>query len=201
MSTGGANHDDIRWAIDHFRSNGGKDITLMQCTAKYPAPLSMLNLLAIKDLATRYGVPTGLSDHSRDPVTGPAGAVALGASAIEKHFTLHNMLPGPDHAFAVTPDELKLMVAAIRKMEEALGVADKEVLDEELELRRYAQRTIQATCDIRKGDTLSEGVNIDILRPGKQARGLHPRFLNDIEGKRAARDIPLGDGVCDGDYE
>lgn len=201
MSTGGANHDEIQWALDHFLACGGEDITLMQCTAKYPAPLSSLNLLAIRDLIRKYNVPAGLSDHSRDPVTGPVGAVALGASVIEKHYTLHNMLPGPDHAFAVTPDELGCMVRAIRNMEDALGGGGKVIHDDELELRHYAQRALQATTDIKKGDTLAEGVNIDILRPGKQRQGLHPRCLRRVEGRRATRDIPLGDGLIDGDFE
>jgi len=200
LSTGAATNEEIEWAVGYFRERGGKELTLMQCTAKYPAPLSTLNLKAIPGLAERFGVPAGLSDHSRDPLTGPVGAVALGAVAIEKHFTLDNRLPGPDHAFAITPPELKQMVDAIRKMEKALGSGEKVVQDDEIELRHYAQRGVQATREISKSEVLSEGVNIDILRPGRQRRGVHPRRLKEIEGKKAARRIPLGDGIQDGDF-
>jgi N-acetylneuraminate synthase len=125
LSTGGATYEDIEWAINHFYKNGGKEISLMQCTAKYPAPISTLNLKVIPELINRFNIPVGLSDHSRDPLIGPVGAIALGATIVEKHFTLHNKLPGPDHSFAITPDELKQMVKAIRQIEEALGSGKK----------------------------------------------------------------------------
>jgi N-acetylneuraminate synthase len=201
LSTGGATYEDIDWAINHFYKNGGKEISLMQCTAKYPAPLSTLNLTVIPDLISRFNVPVGLSDHSRDPIIGPIGAVALGATIIEKHFTLHNKLPGPDHSFAITPDELKQMVKAIRQIEEALGSEKKDVQPQERELREYAQRSIQAIKEIKKGDVLSEGKSIDTLRPGKQRHGLHPKYLAEIEGKRATRNIALGNGIQENDYK
>lgn len=201
ISTGGATYEDIAWAINHFYKNGGKEISLMQCTAKYPAPLSTLNLNVIPELINRFNVPVGLSDHSRDPIIGPIGAVALGATIIEKHFTLHNKLPGPDHSFAITPEELKQMVKAIRQTEEALGSGKKEVQSQERELREYAQRSIQAIAEIKKGDALSEGKNIDVLRPGKQKQGLHPKYLAEIEGKKATRNISLSDGIQESDYE
>ncbi len=135
MSTGGADCEDIKWALNHFYQNGGKKIVLMQCTAKYPAPINTLNLRAIPELIKKFNVPVGLSDHSRDPIVGPVGAVALGAAVIEKHFTLHNRLPGPDHSFALTPGELEKMVKAIRSCEQALGTGQKEPQAEEQELR------------------------------------------------------------------
>jgi N-acetylneuraminate synthase len=199
MSTGASDEADIAWALETFHAAGGKDVCLMQCTARYPAPLEALNVSVIPRLAERFGVPVGLSDHSRDPLTGPTTAVALGARAIEKHFTLHNRLPGPDHAFAVTPDELARMVEAIRKTERALGPGVKAVLPAEQELRAYARRALQATRPVARGETLREGVNFDILRPGKQTPGLHPRRIPDVEGRRAARDIPLGDGIQESD--
>lgn len=201
LSTGGATYEDIEWALNHFYKNGGKVISLMQCTAKYPAPLSALNLKVIPDLINRFNISVGLSDHSRDPIIGPIGAVALGATIIEKHFTLHNKLPGPDHSFAVTPDELKQMVRAIRQIEQALGSGNKVIQREERELREYAQRSVQAIKEIKKFDVLSVGKNIDILRPGKQKHGLHPKYLTEIEGNKATRDISLGDGIQKSDYE
>ncbi|MBF0473957.1 MAG: N-acetylneuraminate synthase family protein, partial [Nitrospirae bacterium] len=200
LSTGCAEVEDIEWAVNHFYKHGGRDITLMQCSAKYPAPISILNLNTIPQLKRYFKVPVGLSDHSRDPMIGPMGAVAIGASVIEKHFTLHNKLPGPDHSFAVTPDELKLMIKNIRSMEEALGSSEKKVNVEEQELYNFAQRAVQAVKHISKGEQFIEGKNIDILRSGKQKRGIHPKWLVEIEGKIAKRDIPLGDGIQIGDW-
>jgi sialic acid synthase SpsE len=200
LSTGASNHDDIRWAVDWFYECGGKDLVLMQCTAKYPAPLDTLWLKVLPTLKATYSVPVGLSDHSQDPVIGPVGAVALGASVIEKHYTLDKRLPGPDHAFAVTPEQLKQLVKTVRDMEQALGTPEKFVQDAEDELYYFARRSLQATQAIKQGDVLREGVNVDILRPGKQQPGLHPKYLSELEGKRATRDIPLGDGIREGDY-
>lgn len=201
LSTGAATYDDIDWAINHFYESGGKDVTLLQCTAKYPAPLSTLNINAIPNLMKKFSVKAGLSDHSRNPIIGPVSAVSVGASIIEKHFTLHNKLPGADNPFAITPEELKAMINAIRNTEEAIGSGEKEVQPEETELREYAQRAIQAIKDIKKGDILSEGINIDILRPGNQKKGLHPKHLTQIEGKKAVHDIPLGSGILGDCYE
>jgi len=201
LSTGASTYDEIEWAINYFYEKGGKEISLMQTTAKYPADFSTLNLKVIPDLMQRFKVPVGLSDHSRDPVVAPITAVALGATIIEKHFTLHNKLPGPDHSFALTPTELKKMIDMIRSCEKCLGSGKKIVFLEEQELREYAQRGIQATKSIQKGDLLKERVNIDILRSGKQKKGLHPKYLVEIEGKRSTRNISLGEGIINGDYE
>ena len=200
QSTGAATYDDIAWMIAHFHQHGGKSLTLLQCTAKYPAPLDAMNLRAIPELAARYQVSVGLSDHSRDPVIAPVAAVALGATVIEKHYTLDNRLPGPDHAFAITAEELKVMVGAVRAAETARGDGKKVILPAEAELRAFAQRGLQTIAPIKKGDKLAEGNNIDILRPGKQRKGLHPQHLPDVEGKRATRDIAPGDGLQTGDY-
>lgn len=200
FSTGAATEDDIAWALAHFYVHGGRDARLLQCTARYPAPLTALNLSSIPALRDRFGVPVGLSDHSRDPVVGPVAAVALGATILEKHFTLHNRLPGADHAFALTPPELAAMVKAVRDAEQTLGPGSKVVLREEAELRAYAQRAVQATRDIAAGETLVLGGNIDVLRPGRRIQGAHPRFLAEIQGKRATRPIAMGDGIRREDY-
>jgi sialic acid synthase SpsE len=200
MSTGAATPDDIAWAVDLYAACGGRDLCLLQCTAKYPAPPEALNLRAIRWLRRRFRVVTGLSDHSREPLTAPTLAVGFGARAIEKHFTIDNRLPGPDHAFAVTPEELARMVAAVRTAEAALGPGVKTIHDAEAELASFAQRALQAIAPIRAGDALSEGANIGILRPGKQTKGLHPRHLGEIEGKRAARALKVGEGLRPGDW-
>ena len=195
LSTGASVEDDIAWAVETFRAGSRAPLCLMQCTAKYPAPIETLNLGVIPWLQERFGVIAGLSDHSRHPTYGPAAAVALGARVIEKHYTLDNRLPGPDHAFALMPDELQLMVEAIRATEAALGDGRKVVLGEEEELARFARRGVQALTDIRLADTLEEDINIAILRPGKQVLGVHPRRLSEIVGRKATRDIPAGDGL------
>lgn len=200
LSTGASTIQDITWADDQFRRSGGTDLTLMQCTAKYPAPPESLNLNVLRTLAEEFSAPVGLSDHSRHPLLAPVAAVALGAVAIEKHFTLHNKLPGPDQAFAITAEELKQMVQAIRTTEKMMGAGDKVIFAQEQELATFARRGLQATRDIAPGEILKQGVNFDILRPGNQKQGLHPRHLGQIEGKPAARPIALGQGLTEGDW-
>ena len=168
---------------------------MLQCTAKYPAQDEDVNLLAMPSLRSRFGLDTGLSDHSAHPIYAPVAAVALGATVIEKHFTLDKRLPGPDHAFAMTPRQLKRMVRAIRRVEKMRGTGRKTVLPAEKELRLFARRGIQAIRPIAIGEELSEGVNIDILRPGKQKAGEHPKFIEDLEGKRAKKCISAGTGI------
>ncbi len=201
LSTGAATEEEIAWAVDLFHKNRGKDLVLLQCTAKYPAESDSMNLLTIPWLKQRFKVEVGLSDHSRDPLIAPIAAVALGAQVIEKHFTLSNTLPGPDHFFAVTPEELKAMVRAIREAEKMRGSSYKMVDASEKELRAFARRGIQALETIEKGQSLREGKNIAILRPGNQQQGIHPRHIVEIEGKIATRTIPVGDGIQKGDWQ
>jgi N-acetylneuraminate synthase len=200
LSTGAATPDEIEWAVSTFRKFGGKCLTLLQCTACYPAPAESMNLNVLHWLKTRFNVSVGLSDHSRHPIAAPVAAVALGASVIEKHFTLNNRLPGPDHAFALLPNELKELVVAVRNVEEMLGAPIKIVDEHERELRSFARRGLQAIDDIDKGDQLIEGSNFAILRPGEQVQGIHPKFLPEVEGKHATRKILYGEGLQHGDY-
>jgi N-acetylneuraminate synthase len=188
-STGAANLAEIRDMVNAFRATGNDQLILMQCTAKYPAPLTALNLKALVLLREEFGVPSGLSDHSREAIPGPLAAVALGASVIEKHFTLSNRLPGPDHAFAVEPAELADMIRQVRQVECALGSGIKEPLPEEEELREFARRTIFSIRTIAAEETLSAG-NIAVLRCGKLGHGLPPAELPRLLGRRAAREIP-----------
>ena len=201
LSTGACDYEDIEWAMNCFYDSGGKDISLLQATARYPAEIGTLNLKVIPNLIDRYKVPVGLSDHSRNPILAPICAVALGAKIIEKHFTIHNRLPGPDHHFAVTPPELAAMVQAIRDAEESLGNSVKTIQESEVELKRFARRSIQSIRSVKKGDKLEEGVNLDILRPGNKSQGLHPKHISEINDKRFTRDIDIGEGILDGDYE
>ena len=196
LSTGASNEKDIAWAVGTFVEAGGKDLCLLQCTAKYPAAMASLNLRTIPWLRQRFGVSAGLSDHSKEPTVGPVMAIALGARVIEKHYTLDNRLPGPDHSFALTPPELSRMVKEVRMAEQALGDGTKRVLPAESELAAYARRGLQATTSIRVGERLQEGKNFDVLRPGQQKLGLHPRHLAEVEGRKARNSISPGHGLA-----
>lgn len=200
LSTGASTEDEIAWSVNFLKSRHSGPLTLLQCTACYPAQPGSMNLRAIPWLKERFKVEAGLSDHSRHPVYAPVAAVALGASVIEKHFTIDNRLPGPDHAFAVTPEELKELVQAIRLAEKMLGSWVKRVDESEFELRSYACRGIQALYDIAPGDIFKEDVNISILRPGKQLQGIHPKYISQISGKKAKRAISAGSGLQLGDW-
>lgn len=195
ISTGASTYEEIDFSVNLAQKNENDKICLMQCTSKYPCPIEALNLSVIPNMKTRYNLPIGLSDHSIDPIIAPIMAVGLGAVVIEKHFTLDRNLPGPDHPFALIPTELETMIKLIRSAEKAIGTGKKEILKEELELRRFATRSIQAIKDIKKGDILQEGINFEILRPGNRSRGLEARFLDTINGKRAKEDIKSGEGV------
>lgn len=200
ISTGASTYNEIDFAVKLMKKNHVK-IGLFQCTAKYPATLDILNLAVIPQMKLRYNVPVGLSDHSIEPLIGPLVAIGMGATFVEKHFTLDRNLPGPDHAFALIPNELEDMVNAIRKADTTKGNGEKTVLSEEQELYKFATRSIQAIKNISKGEIFQEGVNIDILRPGNQKRGLAARFLFDVLGKKSSKDIGSGEGITKNDFE
>ena len=214
VSTGASTYDEIDFVVELIKKNGNENISLLQCTSKYPCPIEALNLNTIPEMKKRYKLSIGFSDHSIEPITGPVSAVLLGAKIIEKHFTLDKNLPGPDHPFALNPKELKdmisairdaekalgsgkkNMISAIRDAEKALGSGKKQILAEEQELRQFATRSIQAIQDIKKGDILQEGINFEILRSGNKKRGIEPRFLMSVNGKKSKEDVPKGDGIC-----
>lgn len=197
ISTGASTYDEIDFAVNLVKNNGNNLITLMQCTSKYPCPMGAMNLSVIPQMKLKYSTPVGLSDHSADPIIAPLMAIGLGATVIEKHFTLNRDLPGPDHPFSVIPSELELLVKSIRQADLTKGSGKKEVLEEEIELRQYATRSLQATKNIKKGEVLQEGINFDVLRPGNRLRGLDAQFLALVNGKKAIRDIQIGDGILD----
>ncbi len=199
LSTGMSTEEEIQWAIGVYEAAGGEDLTLMQCTVAYPTPLESVNIRAIDALA-RFGRPLGLSDHSRHPIVAPVMAVALGASVIEKHFTLHNLLPGPDHCWAITGEELKEMCGAIRLAEKMAGSAEKRVDPAEESLVTFSKRGLHAIAKIEVGDLLQEGKNVGILRSGRQRQGVHARLLDQVEGQLATRCISIGEGVQVGDW-
>jgi N-acetylneuraminate synthase len=188
VSTGAADLAEVGEALEVARGEGNEQVVVLQCTAAYPAAIEALNLGALATLRSELGLQVGLSDHSSDPVIAPVMAVALGASVIEKHFTLDRTLPGPDHKFALEPEELARMVAAIREAEKALGSGRKEVLPDEQELREFARRSVFAVRDIPAGSELEAG-NVAVLRTGKREHGADPADLGRLLGRRVRRPI------------
>jgi N-acetylneuraminate synthase len=191
LSTGTADLAEVRQALEWCQAEGNAQVALLQCTASYPAPLNALNIRALETMRETFGVPTGLSDHSRDPLIGPLAAVALGANVIEKHLTLSNNLPGPDHAYALEPAEFATMVAAVRNVEQALGNGIKVMQSVEQELRQFARRSIYAVRSIKKGEVLTAD-NVSVLRHGNLRVGLDPKYWNQVLGRKVSRDIPEG---------
>jgi len=196
VSTGTATLEEVLRAVDVVRAEGNDRIILLQCTASYPSPLEAVNVRALVTLREATGLPTGLSDHSRDPIVAPMTAVALGAVLVEKHFTIDNSLPGPDHRFAVEPPELKEMVRRIREVETALGHGRKEMLPVERELHAFARRCIFSIRAIAAGERFSPA-NIAVLRRGRVGNGLPPDRYESVLGRTARRPIaaetPLGE--------
>ena len=188
LSTGMCNLADIQEAIDTARSAGNEDIVLLQCTSLYPTQPNQVNLGMMDTMRNAFHLPVGLSDHTLG-ISVPVAAVARGACVIEKHCTLSRKLKGPDHPFALEPDELKQMVEAIREVEASLGSSIKQMIPDEEEMARLARRSIIARVDIPKGTKLTEDMLI-IKRPGY---GIRPKFLDIIIGRGAKRDIEKDD--------
>lgn len=188
VSTGTATLDEVLHSVEVIRATGNDQIIVLQCTASYPTPLDAVNVRALMALREATGLLTGLSDHSRDPIVAPMAAVALGACLIEKHFTLSNRLPGPDHKFAVEPHELKELVRRVRETEQVLGHGRKEVLAAEEELRTFARRSIFAIRDIAPGEVLGAD-NMAVLRCGKLGYGLDPERYDSLLGRRVKHAI------------
>ena len=199
LSTGAADLKEVERCIAIIQETGNKRLILMQCTACYPAPLDSLNLRTIVTMKEKFKIPVGLSDHSRSCNVAPVVAVALGANCIEKHFTLSNSLPGPDHKFAVEPDELKRMVQRIRQAEQTLGSGEKNPVSAEKELRRFARRYIFSTRRIEKGEVFTIE-NTAVLRRGKAHAKLEPENYEFILGKRSKQRIKENSPIRKGDF-
>jgi sialic acid synthase SpsE len=186
VSTGMATIGEIDDAISALRSGGTDEVCLLQCASVYPAPPRIMNLRAMATMRAAFDVPVGLSDHTLGIHIVPA-AVAMGAELVEKHFTLDRSAPGPDHPFAVEPDELRAMVTNLREVEQALGDGTKRGPsdDEAAEMYTKARRSLVAACDIPAGTKLTREM-LTVKRPGF---GIQPRFLDALVGREAAVDI------------
>ena len=164
LSTGMSSIDEVDAAIETLRSNESGKITLLHCTTNYPTPMNDVNLRAMLTLKKHFDCDVGYSDHTRG-IEVPIAAVALGASVIEKHFTLDRNMEGPDHKASLEPDELKAMVGSIRNIELALGDGVKEPAESELVNINIARKSIVAARSIAKGELLTED-NLTTKRPG-----------------------------------
>jgi N-acetylneuraminate synthase len=186
ISTGMATLGEIEDAVQAARHAGATQIALLKCTSAYPAPAEAMNLRTIPHLAEAFHVPVGLSDHTLGLAV-PVAGVALGACIVEKHFTLSRALPGPDSAFSLEPQELKAMVDAVRTAERALGEVHYGISEQEVRSRVF-RRSLFVVKDVKAGEVLTEE-NVRAIRPGD---GLPPKYLKEVLGQRAARDIAQG---------
>ena len=187
LSTGIAMEEDIQLALDTIRGEGCNDITLLKCTSAYPAPIEDANLLTIPDMKKRFGVKVGLSDHSAGCAV-PMAAVALGAEMVEKHFIIDRSIGGLDSAFSMEVDEFKLMVDNIRQVEKSLGSVCYPTDSTKIKGREFC-RSLYVAEDIKVGEVITEQ-NVRSVRPGY---GLHPKYLDEILGKKANRDLKKGE--------
>jgi len=194
MSTGTHGLEEVAESVAVLREAGVDDLVLLQCVAAYPTPLSEINVRVIETLQEEFNVLAGLSDHTLEPITAPSAAVVLGASVVEKHFTIDKSMKGPDHEYALEPDELDQMISAIRDTEQVLGSGEKRVLDVEEELYEKARRAIHTIQDVEEGDIISEE-NVKVLRPGEKEAGLDPKFYDEIIGETAVRSVEKGEGL------
>lgn len=184
LSTGMGTIAEIENAINILKVNGTNNITILQCTTQYPTPYKDVNLLAMNDLKEKFGYDVGLSDHSIG-IEVDIAAVALGATVIEKHFTLDRKMVGPDHKASIEPDELIAMVASIRHIEEALGSGIKEPCNDELENMYISRKSIVASCNIKKGDIFTD----KNIVPRHAGNGISPSRWYEVLGKAAKKDF------------
>lgn len=189
LSTGISTQEDIRLAIDACLRVGNNNIALLKCTSSYPAPIDEANLKMVKDLASRYEVISGLSDHTIGSLA-PIIAICFGAKIIEKHFIIDRSIGGPDSTFSMDEKEFTDMVHLVRQAESAIGKVNYE-LTEKQKISRAHCRSLYFVNDIENGQTISLE-NVRSIRPGF---GLHPKFLNSILGKRVQKDFKKGDRV------
>ncbi len=186
LSTGMCELSDIGAALNVLLEFGvqKEQITVLHCNTEYPTPFQDVNLKAMLEIEERFGVKIGYSDHTKG-IEVPIAAVALGATVIEKHFTLDKTMEGPDHKASLEPDELKAMVTSIRNIENALGSGHKHVSDSEQKNIEIVRKSIVAACPIKAGELLTEE-NLTVKRPGT---GISPMRWNEVVGTFAVKDF------------
>lgn len=184
MSTGMCSLEEVRDSLKVLKKFGTTDITLLHCTTEYPAPYDSVNLKAMLTLQNEFGYKVGYSDHTNG-IEIPVAAIAMGATVIEKHFTLDKTMEGPDHKASLEPEELRQMVLSIRNVEAAIGDGIKQPSDAEKKNIAIARKSIVAACDIKKGEVFTEN-NLTAKRPGN---GISPMQWEKILGKSAIKDF------------
>ena len=194
ISTGIAEQADIELALDACKRMGNHDIALLKCTSSYPAPIEEANMVMVKDLAERYGVVSGLSDHTMGS-TVPIVATCFGARIIEKHFILDRSIGGPDASFSMNEKEFTDMVSAIREAEKAIGKVDYSLTPKQIKGKDFS-RSLYVVEDVKKGEEFTEK-NVRSIRPGF---GLHPKHYNEVIGKMAKEDIAKGTRLTNKDF-
>ncbi|MDI9309697.1 MAG: pseudaminic acid synthase [Limnohabitans sp.] len=187
ISTGIAELEDIELAVQTCRRAGNNDIALLKCTSSYPAPIEEANMVMVKDLAEKFQVISGLSDHTMG-ATVPIVATAFGAKIIEKHFILDRSIGGPDASFSMNEEEFTAMVKSVREAEKAIGIIDYKLTEKQAKGKDFS-RSLYIAEDIKKGDVFTEK-NVRSVRPGF---GLHPKYLKNILGKKSNCDLKLGE--------
>lgn len=195
ISTGVGTEDEIKEAVEACKRMGNNDITLLQCTSQYPAKLEDANLVMIRDLAERFGVKSGLSDHTMGSLVATT-AVAMGATVVEKHFIVDRNIGGPDSSFSMTPDEFKEMVENIRNIEKMIGNVSYEITEKKKKSFKF-KRSLFISKDIKKGEILTEE-NIRSVRPSD---GISPKYYHEVLGKKASRDLKFGEPLKFEDIE
>jgi pseudaminic acid synthase len=190
ISTGMANLAEIAAARDAALSGGAAGVVLLHCVSSYPAALEDANVRTVVDMAARFDCPIGLSDHTHGTAASVA-AIALGASVVEKHFTLARADGGPDAAFSLEPTEFKALVRDCKDAWTALGRAHYDLLGSEKANRQF-RRSLYVSADVKAGEPLSRA-NIRSIRPGN---GLAPVHLDDVLGKPATRDLKRGEPLA-----
>ena len=186
LSTGISDLNDIELAIDACTRMGNNDIALLKCTSSYPAPIDEANLIMIKDFEKRFGVISGLSDHTIG-IVAPIIAVNLGAKIIEKHFILDRSIGGPDASFSLNELEFSSMVNAIRETQVALGKVDYELTAKQIKGRDFS-RSLYVVEDAFAGEVITENI-VRSIRPGF---GMHPKYLPSILGKVLVKNVKKG---------
>jgi pseudaminic acid synthase len=186
LSTGIAELSDIELALEACRRMGNNDIALLKCTSSYPAPIEEANMCMVRDLAERFGVISGLSDHTTG-ATVPIVATCFGAKIIEKHFILDRSIGGPDASFSLNESEFTEMVKSIREAESAIGEVDYTLTNRQLKGKDFA-RSLYVVEDVKAGEIVSE-YNVKSIRPGF---GMHPKHFSEIIGKKFIKDVTKG---------
>lgn len=186
ISTGIAEEEDIQLAVDTCKKAGNHQIILLKCTSSYPAPINEANMVMISDLSKKFGVISGLSDHTMG-ITVPVVATVLGAKVIEKHFIIDRSIGGPDASFSLDLGEFTAMVKAVREAERAIGTIDYSLTEKQKSGREFS-RSLYITNNIKAGETVTHE-NVRSIRPGY---GLHPKFYAGILGKKVNRNLEKG---------